>query len=471
MDHNKIKTNFDENLVSTSDANFKSLYGLTPIVEDAILNAINKKNRISLKKLIEPLHPADQADMLERLSNEKLNIFLTILGRSLDPEVLVYLDHNVQEKVFNILGPKVLAKAIPELHSDDAVEILQELEEKDRNVVIKQLPKADRILVEEALSYPEYSAGRLMQREFLAFPGNWTVGQTIDHMRANPQDEEDSFYSIYIVDPAHRLMGVISLSKLLSAKRPVRLNDLMELKPRNVNVETDQEEVALLFQQYGLVNMPVVDNADRLLGVIIVDDIVDVINEEAEEDLQGLTGVSDLSITSSFLETAKGRFSWLILNMFTAVLASSVIGLFQEEIEKLVALAVLMPIVASMGGNAGTQTVTVAVRALATRQLNYSNLQKFVLKETWVGMINGFLFALLSIVLAYLWFGDKEIAIIMGLAMIANLLFAGVLGTLIPLTLEKFKIDPAISSSVFLTTATDVIGFFTFLGLSALVIL
>ena len=471
MDHNKIKTNFDENLVSTNDANFKSLYGLTPIVEDAILNAINKKNRISLKKLIEPLHPADQADMLERLSNEKLNIFLTILGRSLDPEVLVYLDHHVQEKVFNILGPKVLAKAIPELHSDDAVEILQELEEKDRNVVIKQLPKADRILVEEALSYPEYSAGRLMQREFLAFPGNWTVGQTIDHMRANPQDEEDSFYSIYIVDPAHRLMGVISLSKLLSAKRPVRLNDLMELKPRNVNVETDQEEVALLFQQYGLVNMPVVDNANRLLGVIIVDDIVDVINEEAEEDLQGLAGVSDLSITSSFLETAKGRFSWLILNMFTAVLASSVIGLFQEEIEKLVALAVLMPIVASMGGNAGTQTVTVAVRALATRQLNYSNLQKFVLKETWVGMINGFLFALLSIVLAYLWFGDKEIAIIMGLAMIANLLFAGVLGTLIPLTLEKFKIDPAISSSVFLTTATDVIGFFTFLGLSALVIL
>ena len=434
-------------------------------------NDVFDKNRISLKKLIDPLHPADQADMLERLSNEKLNLFLTILGRSLDPEVLVYLDHNVQEKVFNILGPKVLAKAIPELHSDDAVEILQELEEKDRNVVIKQLPKADRILVEEALSYPEYSAGRLMQREFLAFPGNWTVGQTIDHMRANPQDEEDSFYSIYIVDPAHRLMGVISLSKLLSAKRPVRLNDLMELKPRNVNVETDQEEVALLFQQYGLVNMPVVDNADRLLGVIIVDDIVDVINEEAEEDLQGLTGVSDLSITSSFLETAKGRFSWLILNMFTAVLASSVIGLFQEEIEKLVALAVLMPIVASMGGNAGTQTVTVAVRALATRQLNYSNLQKFVLKETWVGMINGFLFALLSIVLAYLWFGDKEIAIIMGLAMIANLLFAGVLGTLIPLTLEKFKIDPAISSSVFLTTATDVIGFFTFLGLSALVIL
>ena len=471
MDSNKNRINFNADLVSANDTNFKSLYGLTPVVEDAILNAINKKNRASLKKLIEPLHPADQADMLERIDSDKLNIFLSLLGKYLDPEVLVYLDHNVQERVIDFLGPKALAKAIPELHSDDAVEILQELEEKDRNVVIKQLPKADRILVEEALSYPDSSAGRLMQREFLAFPGNWTVGQTIDHMRANPQDEEDSFYSIYIIDPAHRLMGAISLSKLLSAKRPVRLNDLMELKPRNVNVETDQEEVALLFQQYGLVNMPVVDKGNRLLGVIIVDDIVDVINEEAEEDLQGLTGVSDLSITSSFLETAKGRFSWLILNMFTAILASSVIGLFQEEIEKLVALAVLMPIVASMGGNAGTQTVTVAVRALATRQLNYSNLQKFVLKETWVGMINGLLFAFLSVVLAYIWFGDKQIAVIMGLAMIANLLLAGILGTLIPLTLEKFKIDPAISSSVFLTTATDVIGFFTFLGLSALVIL
>jgi len=471
MVHNDEKIKLDQNISNNDDSNFKSLYGLTPVVENTIINAISNKNARSLKKLIEPLHPADQADMLERLTNEQISDFLGLLGKSLDPEVLVYLDLNVQEKVIDFIGPKALAKAIPELHSDDAVEILQELEEADRNVIIKQLPKSDRILVEEALSFPESSAGRLMQREFLAFPGNWTVGQTIDHMRDQPQDNEDNFYSVYIVDPAHRLLGVISLSRLLSAKRPVRLNNLMEANPRSVNVETDQEEVSLLFQQYGLVNMPVIDKVGRLLGVIIVDDIVDVINEEAEEDLQGLTGVSNLSITASFVETIKGRFSWLILNMFTAILASTVIGLFQEEIEKLVALAVLMPIVASMGGNAGTQTVTVAVRALATRQLNYTNLQKFVLKETWLGLVNGFLFALLSVLLAYLWFGDKQIALIMGLAMIANLLFAGVLGTLIPLTLEKFNIDPAISSSVFLTTATDVIGFFTFLGLSALVIL
>jgi magnesium transporter len=471
MVHNDEKIKLDQNILNNDDSNFKSLYGLTPVVENTIINAISNKNARSLKKLIEPLHPADQADMLERLTDEQISDFLGLLGKSLDPEVLVYLDLNVQEKVIDFIGPKALAKAIPELHSDDAVEILQELEEADRNVIIKQLPKSDRILVEEALSFPESSAGRLMQREFLAFPGNWTVGQTIDHMRDQPQDNEDNFYSVYIVDPAHRLLGVISLSRLLSAKRPVRLNNLMEANPRSVNVETDQEEVSLLFQQYGLVNMPVIDKVGRLLGVIIVDDIVDVINEEAEEDLQGLTGVSNLSITASFVETIKGRFSWLILNMFTAILASTVIGLFQEEIEKLVALAVLMPIVASMGGNAGTQTVTVAVRALATRQLNYTNLQKFVLKETWLGLVNGFLFALLSVLLAYLWFGDKQIALIMGLAMIANLLFAGVLGTLIPLTLEKFNIDPAISSSVFLTTATDVIGFFTFLGLSALVIL
>ena len=471
MENKFQKNDLREVDYSSSGNDFNTLYGLSSGVEEAILLTINKKNRQGLIKLVTPLHPADQADMIERLSVEKLNSFLNLLGKALDPEVLVYLDHNVQEKVIDFIGTKALARAIPELHSDDAIEILEELEEKDRNVVIKQLPKANRILVEEALSFPESSAGRLMQREFLAFPENWTVGQTIEHMRTQPQDEEENFYSIYIIDPGHRLLGVISLSKLLSAKIQIKLNDLMQINPRSVHVDTDQEEVALLFQQYGLVNMPVIDLADRLLGVIIVDDIVDVINEEVEEDLQGLAGVSDFSIRSSFIETAKGRFSWLILNMFTAILASSVIGLFQEEIEKLVALAVLMPIVASMGGNAGTQTVTVAVRAVATRQLDYSNLQKFVLKETWVGLINGIIFSFLSVLLAYLWFGDKQIAIIMGLAMIANLLFAGILGTLIPLTLEKFKIDPAISSSVFLTTATDVIGFFTFLGLSALVIL
>ena len=328
MDLKENKNDLEIEDVSKTETNFRSLYGLTPEVENAISISIENNNKQELVKLISPLHPADQADMLERLTGDELVTAISLLGKALDPEVLVYLDQNVQEKVIDIIGPRALARAIPVLHSDDAVDILQELEEEERKVVIKQLPKADRILVEEALSFPEESAGRLMQREFLAFPSNWTVGQTIDHMRAKPQEEEDSFYSIYVVDPAHRLLGVISLSKLLSAKRPVRLKDLMATSPRSVNVQIDQEEVALLFQQYGLVDMPVIDNINRLLGVIIVDDIVDVINEEAEEDLQGLTGVSDLSISSSFIETVKGRFSWLILNMLTAILASSVIGLF-----------------------------------------------------------------------------------------------------------------------------------------------
>ena len=327
MDLKENKNDLEIEDVYKTETNFRSLYGLTHEVENAISISIENNNKQELVKLISPLHPADQADMLERLTGEELVTAISLLGKALDPEVLVYLDQNVQEKVIDIIGPRALARAIPVLHSDDAVDILQELEEEERKVVIKQLPKADRILVEEALSFPEESAGRLMQREFLAFPSNWTVGQTIDHMRAKPQEEEDSFYSIYVVDPAHRLLGVISLSKLLSAKRPVRLKDLMATSPRSVNVQTDQEEVALLFQQYGLVDMPVIDNINRLLGVIIVDDIVDVINEEAEEDLQGLTGVSDLSISSSFIETVKGRFSWLILNMLTAILASSVIGL------------------------------------------------------------------------------------------------------------------------------------------------
>ena len=383
----------------------------------------------------------------------------------------MYLEDTVQEDVIKGIGPNAIAKALPELNTDDEVEILENLQEDQRDTIIKKLPKADRILVEEAFTYPENSAGRLMQREFLSFPDYWTVGQTIDYMRNKEFVEDENFYSIFIIDPGQRLLGVLSLSKLLSNKRSIRLKDIMNNNFQSVDVERDQEEIALLFQQYALVDLAVTDKADRIIGVIIFDDIVDVIKEEAEEDFFGLGGVSDGSIRTSIYKTLKDRFSWLSVNLVTAIIASMVIGLFQEEIEKIVALAVLMPIVASMGGNAGTQTVTVAVRALATRQLSYINLQKFVLRESWVGMFNGVLFAIFSSVLAYLWFNDFQIAIIMSASMVVNLLLAGILGTLIPLSLNKFKIDPAISSTILLTTATDVIGFFTFLGLAAWVIL
>ena len=456
---------------STKEDNINNLFGLTSEVETEIKFCIKNNHKKRLLFLFDLLHPADQADMLERLSKDQLDNCLKLLSKKLDPETLVYLEDSVQEDVIKGIGANAIAKALPELNTDDEVEILENLQEDQRDTIIKKLPKADRILVEEAFTYPENSAGRLMQREFLSFPDYWTVGQTIDYMRNKEFIEDKNFYSIFIIDPGQRLLGVLSLSKLLSNKRSIRLKDIMNNNFQSVDVVRDQEEIALLFQQYALVDLAVTDKADRIIGVIIFDDIVDVIKEEADEDLFGLGGVSDGSIRTSIFKTLKDRFSWLSVNLVTAIIASMVIGLFQEEIEKIVALAVLMPIVASMGGNAGTQTVTVAVRALATRQLSYINLQRFVLRESWVGMFNGVLFAIFSSILAFLWFNDFQIAIIMSASMIVNLLFAGILGTLIPLSLYKFKIDPAISSTVLLTTATDVIGFFTFLGLAAWVIL
>ena len=436
---------------------FKDLEGKDVILVEDIVDTGTTMNRLIPK--------------LQEKSKPKSIQVCTLLSKRLDPETLVYLEDTVQEDVIKGIGPNAIAKALPELNTDDEVEILENLQEDQRDTIIKKLPKADRILVEEAFTYPENSAGRLMQREFLSFPDYWTVGQTIDHMRNKEFVEDENFYSIFIIDPGQRLLGVLSLSKLLSNKRSIRLKDIMNNNFQSVDVERDQEEIALLFQQYALVDLAVTDKADRIIGVIIFDDIVDVIKEEAEEDFFGLGGVSDGSIRTSIFKTLKDRFSWLSVNLVTAIIASMVIGLFQEEIEKIVALAVLMPIVASMGGNAGTQTVTVAVRALATRQLSYINLQKFVLRESWVGMFNGVLFAIFSSILAYLWFNDFQIAIIMSASMVINLLLAGILGTLIPLSLNKFKIDPAISSTILLTTATDVIGFFTFLGLAAWVIL
>ena len=455
--------------IKTDD--IKNIFGLTPEVEKEIINSIKTDQKKRLLSLFNLLHPSDQADMLERLDKNDLERCLSWLSKKLDPETLVYLDENVQEDVIKEMGTKAIIKALPELNTDDEVEILENLEQNQRDNIIKKLPKADRILVQEAFTYPVNSAGRLMQREFLSFPEFWTVGQTIDYMRNSEKKENNNFYSVFIVDPGQRLLGELSLAKLLSNKRSVRLKDIMNKGYKFVDVETDQEEIAFLFEHYALVNIAVCDKSEKMIGVIIFDDIVDVINEEAEEDFFGLGGVTDGSIRTSIFKTLKDRFSWLSINLITAIIASIVIGLFQEEIEKIVALAVLMPIIASMGGNAGTQTVTVAVRAIATRRLSYLNLQKFVLRETWVGMFNGIIFAILSSFLAYLWFNDLQISFIMAISMILNLLVAGVLGTLIPLTLDKIKIDPAVSSTVFLTTATDVIGFFSFLGLAAWVIL
>ena len=447
-----------------------NLYGLTPKVVAAVIASIAEHNKERLISLIVPLHPADQADMIERLNSAQLKRFTLMMRDNLDPTVLTYLPDSVLEDVVSNYGVNELAQALPELDSDDAVDILEDLEDDEVADILAALPVGERLIVEEALSYPEHCAGRLMQREVVVCPSHWTVGQSIDHLRSQSEDQlPDEFYVIIIIDPARRVLGQVRLGKLVSSDRPVRLFEIMETAPHQIPVTMDKEEVGLLFQRYGLVSVSVVDAQEKLVGMITVDDIVDVIQEEAGEDLMALGGVSDSSLRSSLVTTVQSRFLWLLVNLATAVIASLVIGIFDATIERLVALAVLMPIVASMGGNAGTQTVTVAVRALAMRQLADAQVvNRFILREAMVGLVNGLIFAFVAGLVSLIWFQKIDIALVMALAMIANMLAAALSGAGIPIILSKLKIDPAVASSVFITTVTDVIGFLTFLGLASL---
>jgi magnesium transporter len=419
-----------------------------------------------------PLHYADVADLIEELSSEDRAALIGILGPELDPDVLPMLDEGVREEVIGLMGPREVAAALGELDTDDAVEVIQALEEPLREEVLEAVSAEERAVLEEGLTYPEESAGRLMQRELVAVPADWTVGQTIDHLRgvAERDDEElpDEFYDVFVVDEARRLQGSVSLSRVLRSKRPINLRELMTTELRSVPVTMDQEEVARLFRQYDLASAPVVDAAGRLVGVITIDDVVDIIHEEAEEDILLLGGVWETDLYRAAIDTAKSRFPWLAVNLATALIAANVIGLFEATIEQVVALAVLMPIVASMGGNAGTQTMTVAVRALATRELTVGNALRIVWKEALVGGFNGILFALLIGIVAWLWFGNPAIGAVMAAAMIINLMVAGFAGVAIPLVLTRGGIDPAVASPVFLTTLTDVVGFFAFLGLATM---
>jgi len=386
------------------------------------------------------------------------------LGDHLDAETLTYLDENTREAIVEVMGAKALARQLHDLSTDDAIDIIEELEEDALADVLAALSAEDRVLVEEGLSFPEDSAGRLMQREIVTVPSFWTVGQTIDYLRGGKSTTDD-FYLIFVVDPARKPLGEVPLSKLLCAQRPRRISEIMEPDFRSIPVDMDQEEVAVLFRRYGMVSAGVVDLGDRLVGMITIDDVIDVIDEEAEEDLMALAGVGEASLRSSIRETLQGRTTWLLVNLLTAILASVVIGVFDATIEQLVALAVLMPIVASMGGNAGTQTVTVAVRAIALRQLDAVSTRNFVIREGLVALLNGLLFAVLAAAVSFVWFGDPEIATVMAVAMFVNLLIAGLSGTLVPIGLLRAGVDPAVASSVFVTTITDVVGFLYSLGL------
>lgn len=438
---------------------------LTHDLIDQIEDAVRANDEESVRSLVDPLSAADVADVLEGLSSEDRAGLIANLGDALDAEVLPELDDTVREDVLEALEPEELAAAVADLESDDALEVIGDLEPEQLEDLLGRLPESDQVLLRQGLTYPEYTAGRLMQRDLLAIPGFWTVGDTIDFLRAS-QDLPDDFYDIFVIDPRHSPIGQIALSRILRNRRPVLISEIMESAPTAFPVTMDQEDLAHEFRQKNLTSAPIVDEDGRLAGMVTIDDIVDVIDEEHEDDLLRMGGVAEGDLYQPTWDTTKARFPWLFINLGTAILASAVIAVFEATIDQIVALAVLMPIVASMGGNAGTQTLTVSVRALAMRQLNRRNAMRILWKEVAVGGINGFLFALVAGVLAGAWFGDPILGGVIAAAMIVNMVVAGFFGVAIPLGLDRFKIDPAIASSVLLTTVTDVIGFFAFLGLA-----
>jgi magnesium transporter len=448
---------------------------LEPETEQAFLGVLVSGDEAGVRGLMAELHHADAADLLERLSAEERARVVEILRDEFDPEILSELDETVRDHVVECLGLEDLAAVIAGMESDDALEVVEELDEGEQQQVLDAIPTGERTLIEEGLTYPEDSAGRLMQREVVTVPGFWTVGETIDFLRESADAEDtrlpEQFYDIFVVDPAHRPVGAIRPSRLLRTRRPVAVTDIMDTELKLIPVATDQEDVAHVFRQRDLVSAPVVDDGGRLVGAVTIDDVVDVIDEEHEEDIMRLGGVKEDDLYEATMDTTRSRFGWLLVNLATAILASMVIGLFDATIEQMVALAVLMPIVASMGGNAGTQTLTVTVRALAMKELTAANAGRVIGKELIVGALNGVLFAALIGAVAWFWFGSGTLGVVIGLAMIVNMLVAGLAGTTIPLMLERIGIDPAVASSVFLTTVTDVVGFFVFLGLAALILL
>ena len=429
-------------------------------------HAVDADDAAALRALVDDLHEADLGAVLEALEPEQRPRLIELLGIDFDFTALTEVDDAVRDDILEELPPQAVAEGVRDLASDDAVAILGNLSKEEQAEILEQLPPPERVALARSLEYPEDAAGRRMQSEYIAVPPAWTVGQAIDYMRETVELPE-RFYELYVVDDARRFLGAVPLDRLLRSKRPVPIAELMEEGRRRVRADVDKEEVARLFQRYDLVAAPVVDANDRLVGVITFDDVADVIEEEAEEDIKALGGVThDEELSDSVFTIARGRFNWLLVNLGTAFVASLVLGLFAEELQKMVALAVLAPIVASQGGNATTQTMTVAVRALATRDLSDANAWRVIVRELLVGLVNGMAFAVITGILAYIWFKVPGLGFVIGLAMICNLTAAALGGILIPLALNRLKFDPAVASSPFVTTVTDVVGFFSFLSIA-----
>lgn len=446
-------------------------YGLNRRDVAAILDAVDVGDRDALIELMEPLHAADIADLLEQIDSPDRRRLIALYGVEFDGDILSELDESIREEVIGVLNPDVLADAVRDLESDDVVDLLEDLEEPQQRAILGALDDADQMVVRQALSYPEDSAGRLMQREVVAVPEHWSVGEAIDFMRGK-EDLPEQFYHVILVDPRHRPTGYVTLGKIMSAPRAQALQDMTEDSFRTIPVDQDEEDVAYAFNQYHLISTPVVDDEGRLAGVITIDDAMIVLDEEHEEDMLRMAGVSEeASLSDNVLETMRGRATWLFVNLVTAIFASLVIDLFSDTIDQMVALAVLMPIVASMGGNAGTQTMAVAVRAIATRDLTGQNARRIIRRELVVGALNGALFGLAMALVAAFWFGVPMLAVVIGSAMLMTQVAAAFGGIVIPLLLDRLKIDPALASGPFVTTVTDVVGFFAFLGLASWVLL
>jgi len=472
MDHNQ--PSFNQN-TSVTDHLSDHVSELEAGLEDAVVEALDTDNITLVESLMAPAHYADVADLLERLNTENRGRLLDILGPNFEPDTLTELDDAVRDEVIEHLGVEAAAAAVQELESDDVLQVMEELDDDDQQQLLDAMPASERSVIEQGLSYPEDSAGRLMQREVVNVPTFWNVGETIDYIRkcADSDDNNlpDHFHDIFITDPTHKPVGILALDQLLRTRRPVKIGDIMEIDITPIPVNTDQEDVALLFRRRDLTSAPVVNMAGRLLGTITIDDVVDVIDEEHEQDIMRLGGVQEGDLYDAVLDTTRARFSWLLVNLATAILASVVIGLFDATLEQVIALAIIMPIVASMGGNAGTQTMTVTVRALAMKELTTTNAMRVVGKEILVGFINGILFAVIAAIIVWFWFDSQTLGLVIGLAMIVNMIVAGLSGTMIPMILEQLGFDPAVASGVFLTTITDVVGFFVFLGLAATIML
>jgi magnesium transporter len=433
----------------------------------AVSSALEEGDTARVRALTLGLHEADLADLIQLLRPEERAALIAALGDDFKAAALPELDEGVRDQVLEEMPAEQVAEVLQQLDSDEAVYLLEDLDEEEQKDILAKLPYFERIALQRSLEYPEDSAGRIMQTDLIAVPPFWSVGQTIDYMR-EASDLPDRFYEIFVVDPAYHLIGSVALNRLLRAKRPTTIESITEEDIRPIPVESDQEEVARQFERYNLTSAPVIDEDKRLVGVITADDIVEVVQEEASEDILRMGGVAGESVSDNVWETTRLRFTWLLANLGTAILASFVISLFEATIEEMVALAVLMPIVASMGGNAGTQTMTVAVRALATQDLGRVNAVRVILRESAVGLLNGLLFAVIMAAIAYFWFGSDQLGLVIGVAMVVNLFAAALAGILIPLGLDALDLDPAIASGVFVTTVTDVVGFFAFLGLAAL---